>query len=140
MDNCLFCKIVYKEIPCYKVYEDEDVLAFLDIAQATIGHTLVISKKHYANLLEIPDEILEKIIVVAKKIAISEMKSLPNIQGINLVNNCKEVAGQVINHFHLHVIPRYTKEDYCIDPKGSNKLSNEEFNLVLENIKKGLTE
>ncbi len=139
MNECIFCKIVNKEIPCYKVYEDEEILAFLDIGQATIGHTLVVSKKHYDDLLTIPTELLAKIIAVAQKIAIVQMNTLPNIKGVNLLNNCKEIAGQAINHFHLHVIPRYEKDDYHLEPATSHKLTNEDFIKLVEELKKGLT-
>ena len=117
MENCIFCKIINKQIPSSVVYEDDDVIAFLDISQATKGHTLVLSKKHYSNLLEIDEEVLAKIIKVAKTIASSMVKSL-GAQGFNLVNNCNEVAGQSVMHFHLHIIPRYNHEEFVIGPKG----------------------
>ena len=113
MENCIFCKIINKQIPSSVVYEDDDVIAFLDISQATKGHTLVLSKKHYSNLLEIDEEVLAKIIKVAKTIASSMVKSL-GAQGFNLVNNCNEVAGQSVMHFHLHVIPRYEGDEFKI--------------------------
>lgn len=69
MSNCIFCKIINKEIPCYKIYEDKDILAFLDIAPVNNGHTLVISKKHYASFEDIPEEELCKIIRIVKKLA-----------------------------------------------------------------------
>ena len=110
MDNCIFCKIINKQIPSSVVYEDDDVIAFLDISQATKGHTLVLPKKHYSNLLEIEEELLAKIIKVAKTIASSMVESL-GAKGFNLVNNCNEVAGQTCFHFHIHIIPRYNDLD-----------------------------
>lgn len=135
MENCIFCKIINKQIPSSVVYEDNDVVAFLDISQATKGHTLVLPKKHYSNLLEIEDEVLAKIIKVAKTIAISMQDSL-GAQGFNLVNNCNEVAGQSVMHFHLHIIPRYDHEEFVIAPKENNN----KFYLkeIQEQIKNGL--
>lgn len=135
MENCIFCKIINKQIPSSVVYEDNDVVAFLDISQATKGHTLVLPKKHYSNLLEIEDEVLAKITKVAKTIAISMQDSL-GAQGFNLVNNCNEVAGQSVMHFHLHIIPRYDHEEFVIAPKENNN----KFDLkeIQEQIKNGL--
>jgi len=69
MDNCIFCKIARGEIPCHKVYEDEEILAFLDISQTTKGHTLVITKEHFSNFLFVPKDLLSKAISTAQKIA-----------------------------------------------------------------------
>ena len=134
MENCIFCKIINKQIPSSVVYEDDGVIAFLDISQATKGHTLVLSKKHYSNLLEIDEEVLAKIIKVAKTIASSMVKSL-GAQGFNLVNNCNEVAGQSVMHFHLHIIPRYNHEEFVIGPKETNNFDLKE---IQEQIKNGL--
>ena len=114
MTNCVFCKIINQQIPSYNVYEDEDFVAFLDISQATYGHTLVVPKAHYATILEIPEALLAQAMILAKKIAIHQMNVLPGIQGINLLNNSLEVAGQMVPHFHIHVIPRYKKDEMTI--------------------------
>lgn len=114
--NCIFCKIINKEIPSSIVYEDDIVVAFLDISQATKGHTLIVPKTHYTNLLEIDDDVLAHAICVAKKIANSMVKSL-NASGFNIINNCNEVAGQSVLHFHLHIVPRYEKDEFIIEPK-----------------------
>ena len=89
MENCIFCKIINKQIPSSVVYEDNDVVAFLDISQATKGHTLVLPKKHYANLLEIEEEVLAKVIKVAKMIATSMNMVKPNI-GVNSKSQIEE--------------------------------------------------
>ena len=136
MENCIFCKIINKQIPSSVVYEDNDVIAFLDISQATKGHTLVLPKKHYANLLEIEEDVLAKVIKVAKTIATSMQDSL-GAKGFNLVNNCNEIAGQSVMHFHLHIIPRYDHEEFVIAPKeNDNKFDLKE---IQEQIKNGLT-
>lgn len=110
VDNCLFCKIIKGEIPCSKVYEDEDVLAFLDISQTTIGHTLVIPKDHYDNFLYVPKDLVAKTFSVAQKISQALVSGL-GAKGVNILVNTNEVAGQTIMHFHIHVIPRYSSSD-----------------------------
>lgn len=112
---CVFCDIVNGKIPCYKLYESDNVLAFLDISQATKGHTLVIPKKHYESLYDLNEEVAKEIITVAKKIALL-LKDKLNVTNVNLLNNSGELAGQEVKHFHLHVIPRYTKDDVTIKP------------------------
>ena len=95
MDNCIFCKIISGEIPSSKVYEDDKVLAFLDISQATKGHTLVIPKEHVRNILEMSAETAETVFSRVPKIA----------------NNNEEVAGQTVFHAHIHLVPRYGADD-----------------------------
>jgi len=105
MENCIFCKIINNEIPCYKIYEDEFILAFLDINPVVIGHTLIIPKKHFENIFKIEDEYLERIITASKKISL-KMKEALGVEGINLYQANGSVAGQTVFHFHLHVLPR----------------------------------
>ena len=105
----IFCKIIDGEIPCYKLYEDEDVLAFLDISQVTKGHTLVVSKKHFENFLSTPQEEMHKVMDVAQRIGQVEIKLL-GAKGVNILTNCYEAAGQSVMHFHVHVIPRYEED------------------------------
>lgn len=103
--DCIFCKIVNGEIPSYKVYEDDNTLAFLDIAPVNPGHTLVIPKKHYANFEEIPEEDLCELIKVVKKVGQSIKEGL-GVEGYNVMENNDPIAGQIIPHIHFHVIPR----------------------------------
>lgn len=109
-EDDIFCKIVKGEVPCYKIYEDEDVLAFLDLGQTTRGHTLVISKEHYDNFLSCPKEIMHKVMDIAQRVGQIQIKML-GAEGVNILSNCYEAAGQSVFHFHVHVIPRYNKED-----------------------------
>ena len=119
MEKDVFCKIVDGEIPCYKLYEDDDVLAFLDISQATKGHTLVISKKHYENFLSIPQEEMHKVMDVAQRIGQVSVKYL-GAKGVNILTNCYEAAGQTVMHFHVHVIPRYDgSEGFILEMKNN---------------------
>ena len=106
---CVFCKIINGEIPSFKIYETEDLVAFLDISQATKGHTLIVPKKHFENLLALDEETLKKISVAQKEVANILSKKL-GTSAFNFVNNCGSVAGQSVMHVHFHVIPRYDKK------------------------------
>ena len=110
MEKDIFCRIVDGEMPCYKLYEDDDVLAFLDISQVTKGHTLVIPKKHYDNFLTCPKSLMNKVMAVAQRIGQVSIKIF-GARGVNILTNCYEAAGQTVKHFHVHVVPRYKEED-----------------------------
>lgn len=110
MENCIFCKIANKEIPGKIIYEDDMCISFLDLSQTTNGHTLVIPKKHYKNILEVDDEVLQHLIKVTKKLANQIVTNL-NASGVNILTNANEVAGQTVMHFHIHIIPRYNQDD-----------------------------
>jgi len=109
MSDCIFCKIAAKEIPATVIYEDNDVLAFMDIGPIIKGHALVISKKHYDPVGETPDEILTKLHLVAKQMAQAQMNGL-GADGVNIMQNNGTAAGQEVPHIHVHVIPRF-KDD-----------------------------
>lgn len=109
-DNCIFCKIIEGQIPCAKVYEDDHVLAFLDISQVTKGHTLVIPKEHKQDVFALTPEIASHIFSVVPNIA-NAIKEEYGSVGFNLLNNNGEKAGQTVFHFHLHLIPRYGEND-----------------------------
>lgn len=108
---CVFCKIINGEIPSFKIYETEDLIAFLDISQATKGHTLIVPKKHYENLLALDDEMLKKISVAQKEVA-NILSNKLGTHSFNFVNNCGSTAGQSVMHVHFHVIPRYVNDDF----------------------------
>lgn len=110
MSDCIFCKIINGEIPSAKVFENEHVLAFLDISQVTKGHTLVIPKVHKENLFELTPEIAKQLFAVVPEIA-RAIKQEFNPIGLNSLNNNGEVAGQSVFHFHMHLIPRYGEGD-----------------------------
>jgi histidine triad (HIT) family protein len=132
MNGCIFCKIVEGQIPSFKVYEDETVLAFLDIAPVAPGHTLVIPKKHYANFEEIPEEELCKLILAVKKIGKS-IKSGLGAKGYTVSENNDPVAGQVIPHIHFHIMPRSNEDGLELWPQG--KYGEGEAVDILEKIK-----
>lgn len=110
MSDCIFCKIINGDIPSAKVYEDENVLAFLDISQVTKGHTLVIPKVHKENVYELPEESAANVFKTVPKIA-NAIKAAYDPIGLNVLQNNGEAAGQSVFHFHMHLIPRYGKGD-----------------------------
>ena len=110
-NDCIFCKIVKGEIPANKIYETESVLAFLDISPVNIGHSLVVSKEHYKNIYETPEEILESMIRAAKIIA-KAVKSKMGADGVNVTMNNEPAAGQIVFHSHIHIIPRLVDDGF----------------------------
>jgi len=106
--DCIFCKIVSNEIPSHKIYEDENVLAFLDITQGTKGHTLIIPKKHIKNIYELDEETITNVFKVVPLIS-NALKKAFNPIGLNLINN-NDKPLQSVFHFHLHLIPRYEND------------------------------
>jgi len=107
MENCIFCKIIRGEMPCYKIYEDEKIIAFLDINPWTRGHCLVAPKKHFQDIFDVDEETLSALISAVKKISSLAKKKLGAI-GVNILQNNGELAGQLVPHIHFHVIPRYS--------------------------------
>jgi histidine triad (HIT) family protein len=106
MQNCIFCKIISGEIPSAVIYEDEDFKVIMDISPAAKGHAVILSKKHFANLFEVDDQIASKALLVARMVA-AAMKEELGCEGLNLLQNNGEAAGQTVFHFHIHLIPRY---------------------------------
>ena len=104
--NCIFCKIAGGDIPSATLYEDEDFKVILDLGPATKGHALILPKEHYADLYEIDDEVLAKAYKLAKKM-VTVLTDVLECDGYNVIQNNKEVAGQTVFHFHIHLIPRY---------------------------------
>jgi len=133
MDNCIFCKIANGEIPSRTVYEDEDFRAILDLGPATKGHTLILPKKHAANLYELPEETAQKVLPVAQKIAKLLNEKL-GCDGLNLVQNNGEIAGQSVMHFHMHLIPRFRDDGQRILWKPTQP-NAAELDGVLETIR-----
>lgn len=110
MENCIFCSIIQGDIPSSKVYEDEQVLAFLDISQTTKGHTLVIPEQHVRNLLEMTAETASHLFARIPKIA-RAIQSATGATAMNIINNNEALAGQTVFHAHVHLVPRYNEED-----------------------------
>lgn len=136
--NCIFCKIINKEIPSSIVYEDDDVIAFLDISQATKGHTLVVPKEHYKNFLATPSEVSDKVMKVAKRIGIAQIEML-GAKGVNILTNVNEAAGQSVMHFHVHVIPRYEISDgFKLTLKDNSNEKDLNLPILASKINQGL--
>lgn len=120
MDDCIFCKIVKEKSPCWKVYEDELVIAIFDAYPASEYHTLVIPKKHFKDLYDIEKKYLERIIVVCRKLAKQYKKHL-EIDNVNLIHGSGKFAQQDVFHFHMHIVPRHKGDKYQLhyDPQMS---------------------
>jgi len=135
MDDCVFCKIVNGQIPSAKIYENEKVLAFLDIAPVNKGHVLIIPKEHYEKLEDMPDNIIKEVFVAAKKISMAIKKGV-DCNAINFgMNNGKE-AGQLVMHAHIHVMPRFKGDGLKLWPQG--KYEELEMENFREKIKRFL--
>ncbi|MYL18383.1 HIT domain-containing protein [Halobacillus litoralis] len=109
-ESCIFCKIIDGEIPSAKVYEDEKVYAFLDISQVTKGHTLVIPKTHCKDIYHTHPDTAAALFARVPKIA-NAIKETYEPEGLNVLNNNEEPAGQSVFHLHIHLIPRYGDDD-----------------------------
>lgn len=116
MSDCLFCKIIAKEIPSTAVYEDDDVYAFLDISPVHPGHTLVVPKTHASTLLEISPQALIKTVLVVQRISAAVKRGL-GVEGFNISQNNGAVAGQTVHHMHMHIIPRQAGDGFAAWPQ-----------------------
>lgn len=105
-DNCIFCKIISGEIPSFTIFEDEQFKVILDVAPAAKGHALIIPRRHYANLYELPEDMAADAMRLARRMMTTMTQKL-GCDGFNIVQNNGEVAGQTVFHFHMHLIPRY---------------------------------
>lgn len=132
-EDCIFCKIANGVIPSKTIYEDADFRVILDLGPATKGHALILPKEHADNLLELPDEVARNVLPVAKIVA-AKMKDKLHCEGLNLVQNNGELAGQTVKHFHMHVIPRYQGDGQVIGWKPGEPAQEE-----LEAIAKAIT-
>lgn len=130
---CIFCEIGKGNIPAKKVYEDEKYLAFLDLSQTTTGHTLVIPKKHSKNIFELDEDSLD-IMSAVKKVALILKKTFNPI-GINIVSN-NERPLQSVEHFHIHLIPRYENDNFDIMFKDNSK--SVDLDEIIGKIKENL--
>ena len=131
--NCIFCKLANGEFPTNSIYEDDNFNVILDNGPATKGHCLILPKEHYANLFELPEETAAGAMKLAKKLA-SKLVDTLDADGLNLVQNNGEAAGQTVNHFHLHLIPRYKEDGQNILWKPTEP-SAEELKALCESLK-----
>lgn len=129
--NCIFCKIANGEIPSTTLYEDDNFRVIFDIAPASFGHAIILPKNHAANIYELSEEDASKIFVVAKKVATALQQAL-QCDGINILQNNGEVAGQTVFHLHIHIIPRYEDDTVTISWKPGKANLDELKNLIEE--------
>ena len=135
--HCVFCGIVAGTIPSARVYEDDHVLVFMDISPITKGHALVIPKAHHDPLTAVPCQLLHKVIMVVQKIAKAQVDGL-KADGINVTQANGELAGQVIQHVHFHVIPRYRNDPHSWTSPQRKYDSDAELGQYAARIKKAL--
>lgn len=133
-DNCIFCKIIAGEIPSYTLYEDEQFKVILDVGPAAKGHALILPKDHYANFYELPEETAAEVIKLAKKMMIRMTDKL-KCDGFNIVQNNGKAAGQTVDHFHMHLIPRYENDGEIL-----KYIAGEPGQEELEQIRKTIVE
>ncbi len=130
--QCVFCKIVAGEIPTHKVYEDNNFLAFLDVNPANVGHTLVIPKVHISVLPQLPDELAATLAVLVKQLS-GKIFEATGAEGVNILQNNGQAAGQVVPHVHFHIIPRFPEDkiSFAWEPK---KLIEDQFKEAQKKI------
>ncbi len=135
MNDCIFCKIISREIPADIIYEDEYVLSFLDIKGLNPGHSLVIPKQHHENIYSFDTKIAQQLFAVVPTIA-KAIKQAVSANGINIGMNNELAAGQAVFHAHIHVIPRYTNDGYQLWE--GKPVSHEVSQDIADKIKKAL--
>ena len=133
--DCIFCKLANGVFPTNFIYEDEDFKVILDANPATKGHSLILPKKHFKNVLDADDEILKKALPLAKKLS-NKLIEVLKCDGVNILQNNNEAAGQAVFHLHIHLIPRYKEEKEHIISWKPNKFSDEEMKNIAESLKK----
>lgn len=131
-EDCVFCKIIDGSIPAYKVYEDDETLAFLDIRPNNLGQTLVIPKDHTENIYTISPETLCRVTLTVQKVAVA-IRNGSDVDGINIIMNNEPAAGQVIFHAHIHVIPRLNDDGLTFWP--SKEYKEGEMEIYRDKIK-----
>lgn len=130
--DCIFCKIISGELPCYKIFEDKYTFAFLDIAEDADGHTIVVPKKHVKNILDCDDETLGHIMSTIKRISHHYVDAC-GYQGINLLNANEISAQQSVFHLHFHILPRKENDGMNAWPKlGKSKNTLEDIQKLLK--------
>lgn len=133
--NCIFCKIIDGTAPADKIYEDEKVIAFLDLRPSNKGHALVIHKNHTKDLQSTPDEILSEIMPRVKKVAAAIMKTT-GASGFNMSINNGLAAGQIVFHLHIHIIPRYENDGLKLFPQKDSEFATRK--ALAEEISKNI--
>lgn len=135
--DCIFCRIVAGTAPARKVYEDDSVLAFLDINPISTGHTLVVPKQHFVNVYDLPDEQFARIVAIVRKLVLHYQTAI-GAQSVNLLHSAGRPARQDVFHFHVHIIPRHESDGLHLGyrPRAGNV---EDPDTVLARLRQGLT-
>jgi histidine triad (HIT) family protein len=139
LPDCVFCKIIRGEIPSSKLYEDELVLAFLDIAPLAKGHTLVIPKNHHASITTVPEEVHGRMLATAARLGAALMRATDS-DGFNLVLSNGACAGQVVPHTHLHIVPRHPEDGIALPTRTVAYADDEERDEILEQARRRIQE
>lgn len=131
-EDCIFCKLANGVFDTNTLYEDEDFRVIFDASPATEGHVLILPKEHYANVFELPEELASKVFALAKKIA-TVLKEITGCEGVNILQNNGEAAGQTVFHFHMHIIPRYGNSGEMIMWK-ANELNQDKVDEIIAKV------
>ena len=131
--ECIFCKIIKGDIPSFTIYEDDLFKVILDRFPAAPGHALIIPKAHYKDMFELPQEVAEALYPLAQKIAI-QIKKAVGAEGMNVVQNNGDVAGQSVYHFHLHLVPRKAGDGIILNKSSNGETTLEELEMILKQI------
>ena len=132
-EDCIFCKIIKGDIPSFTIYEDELFKVILDRFPARPGHALIIPKMHYKDIFELPQEVAEALYPLAKEMAI-KIREAVGAEGMNIVQNNGEVAGQSVYHFHLHLVPRNAGDGVTLNKSSNSETTLEELEATLKCI------
>lgn len=135
--DCIFCKIVAGQIPSTKVYEDAEILAFMDIGPIVKGHTLVIPKQHVNLVTDAPVGVLARVMSVVQKVAAAQMNAL-KADGVNIFQANGKAAGQVVPHLHFHVVPRFNTDGHSWNWAAKKYDDMKEMAALAEKIRAGL--
>lgn len=133
MEECIFCKIVRNDVPSFKIYEDEYTVAFLDINPASLGHVLVAPKKHVENVFDADEETIKNVYTTVKKIS-EIIKHRLQPHGVNILQNNGRQAGQIVAHFHVHIIPRY-ENDQIVFAFPRKQVNESQMKELVEKLK-----
>ncbi|MFP7699752.1 MAG: HIT family protein [Candidatus Phytoplasma pyri] len=132
-NNTIFSQIISRKIPSYIIYEDNEIISFLDINQFTKGHTLVVTKQEYTNIIEVPENIFLHLFKIVQKISKTLIKTFQT-KGLNIINNNGSIAGQTIFHFHVHLLPRFNEKEIIFNFNKNNKLNADYFKKIQKKI------
>ena len=138
--NCVFCRIIAGDAPAALVHEDEVVVAFMDIDPVTTGHLLVVPKEHHPHLATVPGSIVSHMMLIAQWLAAALQASPVRTEGINLFYADGVAAGQEVFHSHLHVIPRWKGDGFCLDATLGSDPSLEELEEIAATVKAAAVE